>query len=190
MKKINLYDFDKTIYDGDSTVDFYFFCLKKNKKIIWLLPKQFFGFFRYKLKIISKERFKEIFYSFLKLVNDIDLCIQEFWKINKGKIKNFYLEKNHSNDVIISASPQFLLEPIAKKLNVYKLIASKVDKKSGKILSPNCYGAEKVNRLNNEINNYHVVNSFSDSLSDEPILKLADKAYIVKGDVIIKYEEK
>ena len=70
------------------------------------------------------------------------------------------------------------------------MIASKVDKKSGKILSPNCYGAEKVNRLNNEINNYHVVNSFSDSLSDEPILKLADNAYIVKGDVIIKYEEK
>mgnify|MGYP006981942174 CR=1 FL=1 len=24
--KINLYDFDKTIYDGDSSIDFYLFC--------------------------------------------------------------------------------------------------------------------------------------------------------------------
>ena len=28
--KINLYDFDQTIYDGDSTRDFFFYELKKN----------------------------------------------------------------------------------------------------------------------------------------------------------------
>ena len=27
----NIYDFDKTIYDGDSTVDFFLFCLKREK---------------------------------------------------------------------------------------------------------------------------------------------------------------
>ena len=31
---INGYDFDETIYDGDSSVDFYFFCLRKNKKVL------------------------------------------------------------------------------------------------------------------------------------------------------------
>lgn len=188
MKKINLYDFDKTIYNGDSTIDFYFFCLKKNKKIILLLPKQFLAFLRYKLRIISKEHMKEVFYSFFKKVDNIDYLVDEFWKISKKKIKKFYLEKDHGNDVIISASPQFLLEPISKDLKVYKLIASKVNNKSGKLLSPNCYGVEKVTRLNKEIKNYCVVNSFSDSLSDEPILKLASNAYIVKGDVIKKYE--
>lgn len=32
MKEVNLYDFDNTIYDGESTVDFFLFCLKKKKK--------------------------------------------------------------------------------------------------------------------------------------------------------------
>ena len=35
---INGYDFDETIYDGDSSVDFYFFCLGKNKKVLKQLP--------------------------------------------------------------------------------------------------------------------------------------------------------
>lgn len=29
---INAYDFDETIYDGDSSVNFYKYCLKKTKK--------------------------------------------------------------------------------------------------------------------------------------------------------------
>ena len=36
--QVNLYDFDKTIYDGDSTIDFYLFCLKKKLSIIQYLP--------------------------------------------------------------------------------------------------------------------------------------------------------
>ena len=32
--KIDVYDFDGTIYDGDSSVDFFLFCLRRNKKII------------------------------------------------------------------------------------------------------------------------------------------------------------
>ena len=31
--KIVAYDFDGTIYDGDSSVDFYKFCFKKKKSI-------------------------------------------------------------------------------------------------------------------------------------------------------------
>lgn len=31
---VNVYDFDGTIYDGDSTIDFYKFCLKKYKNML------------------------------------------------------------------------------------------------------------------------------------------------------------
>ena len=36
---MNVYDFDKTIYDGDSSVDFYKFSLKRHPKLarLWLL---------------------------------------------------------------------------------------------------------------------------------------------------------
>ena len=63
---INGYDFDKTIYDGDSSVDFYKFCLKKNKKVLLMLPIQIYGLILYILGIIEKTKFKEYVFSFLK----------------------------------------------------------------------------------------------------------------------------
>ena len=44
---MNAYDFDKTIYDGDSTADFYIFCLKKHKSIILLSPSLLCAFCRF-----------------------------------------------------------------------------------------------------------------------------------------------
>ena len=51
---MNVYDFDGTIYDGDSTVDFYVFALKKKPSLISYGPKQAWGFLLYLLKKINK----------------------------------------------------------------------------------------------------------------------------------------
>ena len=37
---MNVYDFDGTIYDGDSTVDFFLHALKRNPSVLLHLPKQ------------------------------------------------------------------------------------------------------------------------------------------------------
>lgn len=187
--EISLYDFDKTIYDGDSTVDFYLFCLKKKKTIVFLLPKQLLAAILYKLKVINKKEFKEKFFCFLNKFSNIDFMVDDFWNINDKKIKKWYLEKNHKNDIIISASPEFLLLPMAKKLNVMDLIATKVDKENGKFLSQNCYGSEKVKRLREKYQELNVTTCYTDSLSDKPILGLAKKGYIVKGDKIYEYKD-
>ena len=55
---INGYDFDGTIYDGDSSVDFYKFCLKNNKKVLIQAPVQLWGAILYALHIVDKTRFK------------------------------------------------------------------------------------------------------------------------------------
>ena len=55
---INGYDFDKTIYASDSSVDFYKFCLKKNKKLLLMLPNQIYGLILYILGIIDKTKAK------------------------------------------------------------------------------------------------------------------------------------
>ena len=80
---MNVYDFDKTIYDGDSTLDFYVFSIKKDLSLLRYLPKQFLGIVFYYLKIINKERYKEFFFSFLKGIGNIDEEIKQFWKENK-----------------------------------------------------------------------------------------------------------
>lgn len=51
--KVNLYDFDNTIYKGDSSTDFFFFSLMKYPKIIKYFPKIIGGAILYKLKIIK-----------------------------------------------------------------------------------------------------------------------------------------
>lgn len=185
---MNVYDFDKTIYDGDSTIDFYLFCLKNHKRIIFLLPIQFWGMIMYKLKLKEKEYFKEKFFVFLKYINNVDHEVKEFWIKNDKKIQKWYLNQKKDSDIIISASPDFLLNVICKKLNVKNLIASNVDKKSGKFLSKNCYGEEKAKRFKQKFGSKQINNFYSDSYSDGPMMKLAKTSYMVSGEIVTKID--
>ena len=63
---MNIYDFDETIYDSDSTKDFYFYCLKRYPKMALRAPAQLFAFIKYKLKITDKTAMKEVVYSWHK----------------------------------------------------------------------------------------------------------------------------
>jgi phosphoserine phosphatase len=187
--KINLYDFDETIYDGDSSVDFFKYCMKKHKSIYFNLPKMGGAALLYALHIWTKTRMKETIFSFVQKVDDIDKEVEEFWKTHKKNIKQFYNDKKHDKDIIISASPEFLLAPIAKELKVMDMMASPVDKKTGKFDGLNCHDVEKVRRLNEKYTDYEVEETYSDSLkSDEPILRLAKKPYIVKKNKLILHK--
>lgn len=186
--KVNLYDFDNTIYKGDSSTDFFFYALMKYPKVFKYIPRIVKSAILYKLKIIKKTKMKENIFSFLEVIPDVDSLVKKFWDTHTCYIKDFYLTKKHNKDIIISASPEFLLKPITDKLEVMDLIASDVDKKTGKFNGLNCYGKEKVKRLNKKYKDLTVIESYSDSLSDTPILELAEKAYIVKGNKLTKFQ--
>jgi phosphatidylglycerophosphatase C len=179
-----IYDFDHTIYAGDSTVDFFLFCIRTSPKCLWRIPEIFIGFLRYHLHLCNKTQLKQAFFSFLKNVPDVDESVKQFWELNKWKIKSFYENTSHNNDVIISASPEFLLEPICKQLGVVHLIGSRVDKKNGKFTGDNCYGVEKIRRLEEKLGDCQIEQFYSDSLSDLPLAKLAKKAFMVKRERI------
>ena len=185
---MNVYDFDKTIYDGDSTADFYIYSLKKHKKIILFTPSLICAFIRfYVFKRGTKTMFKEKMYRFLEYC-DIENDVTEFWDKHQHKIKKFYLEQQKSDDVIISASPEFLLQPICKKLTINNLIASRVDCKSGKYNGINCHGKEKVRRFYENFANETINEFYSDSYSDTPLAEIADKAFIIKKNKIIEWK--
>lgn len=187
---MNVYDFDKTIFDGDSTVKFYFYCLKKKPSLIWGLWSVLFPFAFYLLGFYSKTKFKEKLYkSFIPKI-DCEALLPEFWEINFGKIKKFYLEKQREDDVIISASPLFLVKPCCDRLGIKHVYASDVDVKSGEYSGENCHGEEKVKRFveagfdTNDIQEF-----YSDSLSDAPLALLAKKAYVVTGERLENWED-
>jgi len=186
---MNVYDFDKTIYDGDSTVDFYFYSIKRQPNLLRFLPYQALVFIKYKLKYITKTEAKESFFKMFNGIKDIDLYINDFWNKNKHKIKKFYKETHLDDDIVISASPEFLLEPICKELKIKTLLASRVDKKTGKYTGENCYGEEKVKRFYELYKDGKIDTFYSDSLSDTPLKEISKNAYIVKKDKLIEWDK-
>lgn len=186
--KCNVYDFDHTIYDGDSTIDFYKLSIKRYPFGLIMLPGTFTAWLLYRAGIFTKTQFKERFYVFLKYIPNIDRIVEEFWVGHEKKIKQWYLSSSKNTDVIISASPEFLLAPICQKLKIHLLIASKVDKKTGKYHGENCYGEEKVRRLRTEVPAAIIEEFYSDSHSDQYLANLAIKSYLVCGESIIKWE--
>ena len=184
---MNVFDFDKTIYRSDSTKDFIFWCFRHRPKTIFYIPKIGFYSARYYLfRIGTKTEFKEKMYSFLKAVRGEE-DVERFWSEKIGGIKPFYQKIHRDDDVIVSASPEFLLKPLEKILRIH-VIASKVDIHTGKYDGLNCYHAEKVKRFYDLYPDAQVDEFYSDSYSDEPLALLAKKAYIVDGDTLIDWD--
>ena len=74
-----------------------------------------------------------------------------------------------------------------------RLIATNMDKHTAKIDGLNCHSDEKVRRFYKEFPEDTVVENFySDSLSDTPLAKLADKAYLIvdKGQTPVPWPDK
>ena len=185
---MNVYDFDKTIYDGDSTADFYLFSLGRHKKILTLAPSLFGAFVRfYVFKKGSKTAFKEKMYRFLRYC-DTEQDVEAFWDAHIGKIKPFYLAQQKADDVIISASPLFLLRPACDRLGIGSLMASNVDPHTGKYDGVNCHGKEKVRRFREVYGDSGIEAFYSDSYSDTPLAELAQKAFLVKGEKLSEWQ--
>ena len=187
---MNVYDFDKTIYHGDSTAHFYLYCLKTQPSTWKWLPYQGLCAIPFALGIMEKTAFKQRFYKFFRSVKDIDKTVEEFWNIHKYNIKEFYYETQREDDVIISASPYFLLEPIIKELGIKHLMASNVDRFTGKYNGINCHGKEKVRRFYEVFPDGVIEDFYSDSLSDSPLAEISEKAYMVKGHDLFAWPEK
>lgn len=180
---MNVYDFDGTIYKGDSTIDFYRYCALRYPSALLYLPVQIKGAIFYKLGRYSKTRFKEEFFSFLKALDDPEAVVEKFWEKHRKKLYDWYISQKREDDIIISASPEFLLRPVCKDLEV-RLIASKVDIKTGSFNGLNCHDKEKPVRLKAEMGITHIDKFYSDSLSDKPMAEIADRAYLVKKGVV------
>ena len=185
---MNVYDFDGTIYDGDSTIDFYFYCLKCEKRVLLALPKQIRGVVLYFSKKINKTQLKEYFYSFLMKLDDTNIIVEAFWLENHKKVMDWYINQQKDDDVVISASPEFLLKPICSLKGIRYLIASNVDINSGIYTGLNCYGEEKVNRFKSIFPNESVNWFYSDSKADKPMAELARESFTVNGGKIYAWK--
>lgn len=134
------------------------------------------------LGLAEKTHVKERFYRYLRHVPDVREEVERFWLTHDKNLKDWYFAQKREDDLIISASPEFLLEPLMKRLEL-TMIASRVVAETGVYVGLNCHGEEKVRRMRELYPEAEIDGFYSDSKSDTPLAKLARNAYLVSGDV-------
>ena len=185
---MNVYDFDETIFHPDSSYSFFLFCLRHYPRAVMkALPKSLIEAMKYSFLPLKKEKkdakkLKEALFSYLNRIGDVHETVSAFWeeKYDEG-IASWYLLQKKSDDLIISASPFFLLEPAAEKLGVC-LLATDMNPYTGKISGRNCHDEEKVRRFREAFPGERVEEFYSDSLCDTPMARIAERAFLVRGE--------
>lgn len=186
--KYDLYDFDGTIYDGDSGVDLVLFAIRKKPIVILYLLKSIKMVVLYLLKLRTKEEVKSKLFSFLQEFPDTDEFVREFWQCHERKIKQFWKKKKtHRRDIIISASGYFWLKPFADKYNVKDLFGTDINPKTGEVSGNNCHGKEKVKLFYDKYPNAEIKKMYTDSINDLPLIEEAKEGFLVKRNKIYSY---
>ena len=190
---MNVWDFDNTIYDGESTVDFFLFCLKKKKSLVKYLPVILYTTILYKVRLLTIDGLLKaagkLTSAFINNSSeDPDELAAEFWEKNRKKLKPSYVSRLGKSDVIISSSPRFLIEAILPTLKVANAICSEFNTKTGLFEFAN-FKENKVIAFKKRYPPARIVNFYTDSLNDSPLMELAENSFLVKGNkdpVLIK----
>ncbi len=177
---MNVYDFDGTIFPKDCSIDFCFWCIKRHPKLLFTFaPKTVKNIILRKLGKIPEYLMQREFFGYLSLIDDFDEQIERYWDKNEKKIASWYLAQKKPDDLIISASPDCIIGPIAKRLGV-NFIATEFNRKYGVFLHNLMYAKEKAQYIIDQ--GFPMIENFySDSLSDTPIALCAEKAYLVSN---------
>lgn len=189
--KLALFDFDGTITTRDSLIDFIQFAVGKRayyRGLVALSPM----LLGYTVKLIANNRAKE------------KMLAHYFQGWERAKFKNvtsryaleqidqivrpdalaklqWHREQGH-RVVMVSASMACWLRDwcVKEKIELLSTELEFVDEKlSGKFKSKNCYGKEKVNRINTYLNlkEYEYIYAYGDSSGDKELLALADESH-------------
>ena len=190
---MRVFDFDNTIYDGESAFDMFFYYLKKDfRGVFKFVPKFIEGFIKYKRHIITIDEVKSDYALFIKeyfkRIDNIEEDFERFWDIHEKNIKPFYAEIQKEDDVILSASPYCLLSVMTKRLGIKNVISSELDAVTGEI-GEICYHDNKVKMFKAVYGDAKIDEFYTDSISDKPIMDISKTVFLVDGKKITKIKE-
>ena len=180
---MKVFDFDNTIYLGESSVDFIMLMMKYNKRIIFHLPRIFITLIKYKMCLINKDKLEALINKYLKLMivekGTILNLVDDFWQTHENNLNPDMLKLINKEDVIITAGPNFLINGIKDKLKTKNIISTEVDLDKMEITNFN-FGSAKVESYKSKYNNKEIEAFYTDLYHDKPLMDLAKKAYLVK----------
>ena len=183
---MNVYDFDNTIYNGESAFDFFIFCLRKKPVLLKVLFPILYDAAKYKLCKMTDEQFRDrgAYYteSFFYLFPDIQGLVKEFWDKHQHKIKPFYSKNQKDDDVIVTANVNILVEEMFRRMGVKNYISTMFDMESGR-LGEICFGEAKAILFKQKYGTA-IDDFYTDSENDAPLMALAKKVYMVRKNKI------
>ena len=189
---IAFFDFDGTITVKETM--FQFIQFSKGNFIFYaglflLLPV----LIAFKIGIISNWRAKEILFSFyFKGMKESDALKlgQEFSEqiipglLRQEAIREFEFHKNSGSKIVVVTASFSIWVKHWCDINQFELIATEHDTNqghlSGLIKGKNCYGVEKVRRINEkfDLGQFEKIYAYGDSKADLEMLNLADFKYL------------
>ena len=186
---MNAYDFDDTILEGDTERYFWKWIWKRCPEIKnYYSEFLFYKVIQDEMGLIPREDTRPHVYAFLNAIDNIDEIVEDFWDAHQKFIKPWYKDIQREDDVIISASPEFLLIPICKRLGINRLIATPMDKKTGKLFGKYNYYTQKVIRFKELYGNISPECFYSDSESDRPMAEISQRAVKVVGNKLLPWD--
>lgn len=187
---MTVFDFDNTIYDGESGLDLFLYYFKKEPKTLAkYTPKFGEAFLKYKLGKLTIDSVLSEYSYILKECCDhfenIEDEINKFWDEHEGKVKSFYAKIQKDDDVVLSACPEIMLGEICRRIGIKHYIGSKIDIKTGTIQEI-CYRDNKIKMFRDVYGDIEIDEFYTDSINDKPFMDIAKDAYYITGDRIEK----
>lgn len=186
---MRVFDFDGTIYDGESLFDLYLFSAKYNPKVLRYIAPVLRYAIKYKL---GRATFDQMEYGVGKLCHgylselaeslEFEELVNAFWDQNMKLIKPWY--EPREDDVILTASFDITVGEACRRLGVQHLVSSTID---GNTLNVNYlnFNTNKPKRFRELYgDNVRVDEFYTDSRFDQPMIDMARRAYMVKGNKI------
>ncbi len=186
---MRVFDFDNTIYDGESGFDIFAYFLKKDPKgLAKYAPKFLECFIKYKRQKITVEEVLNDYGLFLKeycgRIPDIYGEFEKFWDLNQGNIKSFYYDIQDEGDIIVSACPLCLLQIMCDRLGIKNVIGSDLNPITGEIHNI-CYKERKVTAFREKYGDVTIDEFYTDSMSDKPMMDISKNVFLVNGNKIM-----
>jgi HAD superfamily phosphoserine phosphatase-like hydrolase len=194
---VAVFDFDGTLYRKDTMIQFCLFIYQKHPLRLRYAFIQMLGALLYAVRLISIEKFKTLFLSYLQGMdeNQVRAALDIFWK--ERFPKQFHpeicqrlkeIQAQNISCLCLSASPDWMIQAACDHLGITHVMGSTVLFENGKwVWKFNCRGKKKVHFLENAYPSAVVLEAYSDNHDDQPLLKIAERGFSVKNGVALPF---
>jgi len=186
---MNVYDFDNTLYDGESGVQFFLFYLKKTPGLLRYAPQALRGIINYKRGLVTLdqviEHYAGLMQPFFESIKDIKGDMRAFWDMHEHRLRPFYKRLQRPDDLIISAGPEQSLREICGRLGVKHFIGSVINEET-RSFDFVCFRENKVKAFRERYPGREIDDFYTDSMNDKPLMDIAKRVFLVKKREIVR----